>query len=94
LVEAHQVEGDAAVERDGAADVADAGALGGNGDLMGVGVAEDFGDFSGVVGADDDGGWGGGEPFVGAVAGVVEMRSGPMRAAREVGRSGMGKKDD
>jgi hypothetical protein len=58
------------MEGDGAADVTDAGALGGDGDLMGVGVAEDFGDFSGVVGADDDVGRGGGEPFVGAVGGA------------------------
>ena len=88
LVEAHQVEGDAAVEGDGAADVADAGALGGDGDLMGVGVAEDFGDFSGVVGADDDGGWGGGEPFVGAVGGDVGGGGGDAVGADEGGEGG------
>ena len=88
LVEAHQVESDAAVEGNGAADVTDAGALGGDRDLMGGGVAEDFGDFSGVVGADNDVGRGGGEPFVGAVGGEVGGGGGDAVGADEGGEGG------
>ena len=85
LVEAHQVERDAAMKGDGAADIADSGTLGGDGDLMGVGVAQDFGDFSGVVGADDDSGRGGGEPFVGAMGGEIGFGGGDAISADEGG---------